>query len=121
MNRRYKDAIEGHIEGFEAMIKSQTDELERRHNEFIAAIEEKFNIESIREEFTNLRKLELIEKKLGEILNSSVKPDAVHKEVEELQKEIQRQIQTIRTELEAIKENTKDSGSGGGLFGWGRK
>lgn len=121
MNRRYKDAIEGHIEGFEAMIKSQTDELERRHNEFIAAIEEKFNIESIREEFTNLRKLELIEKKLGEILNSSVKPDAVHKEVEDLQKEIQRQIQTIRTELEAIKENTKDSGSGGGLFGWGRK
>lgn len=124
INSRYKAAIEGHIEGFESMIKAQTEELERRHNEFITAIEEKFNIESIREEFTNLRRLELIEKKLGEILNSTVKPDAVHKEVQDLQIEVQRQIQILKTELEAIKENTKEGTtkeSGGGFFGFGRR
>lgn len=124
MNNRYKDAIEGHIKGFEAMIKAQTDELERRHQEFISAIEEKFNVESIREEFTNLQKLELIEKKLSEILNATVKPDVVHKELQDLQKEVQRQILVLKTELEVIKENTKDSRSnngGGGFFGFGRR
>ena len=57
MNHRYRAAIQGHIDGFEEMIDDLTRELERRHNLFIAAMEEKLNISVIREEFSNLKKL----------------------------------------------------------------
>ena len=57
MNHRYRAAIQGHIDGFEEMIDDLTRELEKRHNLFIAAMEEKLNISVIREEFSNLKKL----------------------------------------------------------------
>lgn len=57
MNHRYRAAIQGHIDGFEVMIDDLTRELERRYNLFIAAMEEKLNINVIREEFSNLKKL----------------------------------------------------------------
>lgn len=57
MNHRYRAAIQGHIDGFEEMIDDLTRELERRHNLFIAAMEEKLNISVIHEEFSNLKKL----------------------------------------------------------------
>lgn len=57
MNRRYRTAIQGHIDGFEAMMEDLTRELERRHSLFIDAMEEKLNINVIREEFSNLKKL----------------------------------------------------------------
>lgn len=122
MNDRYKDAIEGHIEGFENMIKAQTSQLESQHEEFITAIKEKFNIEDIREEFTNLRKLEIIEKRLSEIIGGIVSPN----NVEDIQKEIksvETQLQDLKVELEAINKNTRDkeSNGGGGFFGFGRR
>lgn len=57
MNRRYRAAIQGHIDGFEEMMADLTRELERRHSIFIDAMEEKLNISVIREEFSNLKKL----------------------------------------------------------------
>ena len=57
MNHRYRAAIQGHIEGFEEMIDDLTRELERRHHLFMATMEEKLNINVIREEFSNLKKL----------------------------------------------------------------
>ena len=60
MNHRYRAAIQGHIDGFEEMIDDLTRELERRHNLFMAAMEDKLNIDVIREEFSNLKKLNAI-------------------------------------------------------------
>ena len=56
MNHRYRAAIQNHIDGFEEMM----DELERRHSIFIDAMEEKLNINVIREDFSNLKKLSAI-------------------------------------------------------------
>lgn len=117
MNTRYKAAIEGHIDGFEEMLKNQTAELEKRHQEFMQAIEERFNVEDVRQEFTNLRRLEAIERKLADLVNkASVSPDDVHKEVAALQRE----LQGLKGELNAINKNTKDgikAGGGFSLFG----
>lgn len=95
MNQRYKIAIENHIEGFEEMIKKQTEELQNRHSKFVKAMEDKFNIQEIRQEFTYLRKLDSIEK------NMVAKADVsnvgnnmytelydVHKDLEEVKKEL---------------------------------
>lgn len=113
MNRRYKAAIEGHIEGFEQMLSTQTAELENRHNAFMQAIEERFSVEDVRQEFTNLRKLEklqTIETKLLELASSKVTPENIHKEIQELQNE-------LKPELESIKRNTKENRGGITLFG----
>lgn len=113
MNTRYKAAIEGHIDGFEEMLKNQTAELEKRHQEFMQAIEERFNVEDVRQEFTNLRRLEAIERKLADLVNkASVSPDDVHKEVAALQRE----LQGLKGELSAINKNTKDGIKAGGGF-----
>lgn len=114
MNKRYKEAIEGHIEGFEDMLKKQTSELEARHQKFVEAIEEKLNIENIRQEFTNLRRLDSIEKKLIQLASSSVTSDNVHKEISSIQKD----LNELKSELEDINKNTKvhTKSSGGFSF-----
>lgn len=117
MNERYKQALEGHIDGFEKMIEEQTAELESRHAAFIQAIEERLSIEEVRQEFVNLKKLDAIEKKLNELAGSSVKSDGLNQKINE-----------IKGELSAIKQNTakKESNEGGGglfggIFGGGNK
>lgn len=117
MNERYKQALEGHIDGFERMISDQTAELERRHAAFMQAIEERLSIEEVRQEFVNLKKLDAIERKLNELAGSSVKSDGLNQKINE-----------IKGELSAIKQNTakKESNEGGGglfggIFGGGNK
>lgn len=124
MNRRYKEAIENHIEGFETMLINHTSDLEKRHKEFLEAIEERFNVEDVRQEFTNLRKLETIEQKLEAIASSTVKPENIHKEIQEIQDEIKTLKNELKHELSAINKNTKNNTSSstpssgwGGLFG----
>ncbi len=114
MNTRYKQAIEGHIEGFEKMITAQTEELESRHNAFIQAIEEKFNVEDIRQEFTNLRKLNEIETKLSQI--SSMVSD--NKDLSESVKLVRNSVQEVKKSVDTkkIEVTVKQRG---GLFGWG--
>lgn len=117
MNRRYKEAIVGHIEGFETMLTAQTEELEKRHDAFLRAVEDRFNVEDVRQEFTNLRKLEQIERKVGEIANSTLSPEDIHKEMTYIQKE----LQGLKSEITAIKQSTKEnSKSKFSIFG-GRK
>lgn len=124
MNRRYKEAIENHIEGFETMLTKQTSDLEKRHKEFLEAIEARFNVEDVRQEFTNLRKLETIELKIEAIASSTVKPEDVHKDIQEIQDEIKSLKNELKPELSAINKNTKNNASSstsssgwGGLFG----
>lgn len=114
MNTRYKEAIKGHIEGFENMLTKQTKELESRHTAFIQAIEEKFNIEDIRQEFTNLRKLDEIETKLAQI--SSTVSD--NKDISESIKSVRNSVQEVKRAVDTkkIEVTVKQKG---GLFGWG--
>lgn len=123
MNTRYRQAIQGHIDGFEDMLKKQTIELENRHQDFINAIEEKFNIQDIRTEFTNLQKLdelhklgrlESIDDNVKELSKDAVKSELVSEELQLLNKEIQK----INNELISIKENTKNSHKTGVLGGF---
>lgn len=111
MNSRYKQAIEGHIEGFENMLSEQTTELEKRHKIFINTIEEKLNVENIHQEFTNLRKLENIEKELINIASLTVTPENIHKDILEIQKELRALKDELKPELTAINKNTNDLGT----------
>jgi hypothetical protein len=108
MNKRYKEALEGHIDGFEAMIKRQTRELEARHNEFMQALEEKLNIGEIQKDFASLRKLDDIVTELSKLTEDPVKAD-----------ELNEVLQKIQEEVSKIEVN--DNRGGRGLFGFGRR
>ena len=109
MNERYRKALEGHIDGFEKMIADQTEELEKRHEAFLKAIEERLSIEEVQQEFVNLKKLDTIEKKLNELTSSSVKNDNLNQKINDIQKE-----------LSAIKQNTAKEESNENNSPWWR-
>lgn len=108
MNKRYKEALEGHLDGFEAMIKRQTEELETRHKEFMQAIEEKLNIGEIQKDFTSLRKLNDIATDLSKLTEDPVKAE-----------ELNEILQNIQGEISKIE--VKDYKGGGGFFGFGKR
>lgn len=113
MNTRYKQAIEGHMEGFETMIAAQTAELESRHNAFIQTLEDKFNVEDIRQEFTNLRKLNEIEGKLAQI--ATMVSD--NKDLSESLKSVRNSILEVKKSVDTkqVEVVVKQKG---GIFGW---
>lgn len=120
MNRHYKEALEGHIEGFEKMIERQTEELEKRHKEFMEAIEKRLAIEDVRQEFVNLGKLKDIDGKMDAVSKRVPTTDEIQKAV---QKAMQDAVQPIQKELDEMKKDFRKqmeeskSGVFGGLFG----
>lgn len=120
MNRRYKEALEGHMDGFEKMIEQQTKDLEKRHAEFMNAIEEKLNIEVIKQEFINLGKLKDIDGKIADVTKRVPTSEDIQRVVH---KAVQDAVQPISKELDEIKQDfrkqVEESQSGGlrGLFG----
>lgn len=117
MTTRYKAAIEGHIDDFEIMLVGQTKELESRHKEFMDAIEKKFNVADVRQEFTNLKKLEIIEEKIVELSKSAVTPDTIHGEIEGIQRELVSLMNDLKDQLADINKNTKENKGGITIFG----
>lgn len=120
MNRRYKEAIEGHIQGFEDMIKEQTKELESRHTKFIEELQAKFNIEDVRTEFSNLRKLNEILSQLQSLSKDTVKSGELNKKLQDIQDGIGK-VEKATSKNHGNSTNNDDNGERrGGLFGWGR-
>ena len=104
MNRRYKEALEGHMDGFEKMIERQTEELEKRHEDFMKAIEERLSIEDVRQEFVNLDKLKDIDGKMAEVSRRVPSSDDIQRAV---QKAVQGSVQPINQDLNEIKQDLK--------------
>lgn len=109
MNERYKNAIGEHIDGFEKFLSQLTDDLKIRHKEFMTAMEENLSIESIHQEFTNLRKLDSIEKSITSLASNPVKADDVkngvmglHEDVNTLKNDIKPQLTTIEKNIASI-------------------
>lgn len=105
VNNRSKEALENHIKGFENMLKTQMDQIEAQHEEFIDALKEKFGVEEVREEFTNLRRLEAIDEKISEIADKLVLPQKIDDIMKEISN-VENQIRMLKSELGSININT---------------
>ena len=120
MNKRYRAALDKHIESFEKMIDSQTKDLENRHKEFMHVMEENLSVEQIRQEFVNLGKLKDIDGKMDTVSKRVPTTDEIQKAV---QKAMQDAVQPIQKELDEMKKDFRKqmeeskSGVFGGLFG----
>lgn len=108
LNKRYKNAIVEHIDGFEQMLKDQKEELQRRHKEFLEEIKLVVNVEEIHKDFSNLRKLNDVVDQLKRLTTDPVKADELHKKLQKIQEEIAK-----------IEINASKSSGIGSIFGGG--
>lgn len=88
LNKRYKDSIVDHIDGFEQMLKDQKEELKKRHQEFLEEMRLVVNVEEIHKDFSNLKKLNEIVEQLKRLTADPVKADELHKKLQKIQEEI---------------------------------
>ena len=116
MNHKYGSALEKHLIGFEKILEDHEKEIISRRNTFMAAIENKLSIEEVHQDFSNLKKLNDINKNLSEIASTSIKLENLHNEINLLQSEFT-QIRESIDKLNKVKEEAKSSWN---IFG-GRK
>lgn len=114
MNRRYREAIEDHINGFEKMIDEQTAEVAKRHESFIAELQAKFNIEDVRTEFSNLKKLNEIQVQLQNLSSNMISASDLRKSLDVIQKKLE------SIEKQSSSKSGKEEDRPRGIFGWGR-
>ncbi len=116
MNKRYKAAIEGHIQGFEEMLSEQTKAVQDKHKAFISELQNIINIEEVHSDFSNLRKLNEIVSQLQSISKDSVKSDVLNNKLKELADAL------ARVEKAAANHGNNDVEKKiAGFFGIGRK
>lgn len=122
LGKAYEESFAAHAERFEKLLDDLEKEILQRRKEIIAAIEEKFSLDQIQNEFSQLSKL----KKIEEIL-SSIDSKSSRQQVDKAIDSTRREVAAIHSLLdEALQEakkkqnETTTSGFFGGLFG-GRK
>lgn len=101
LNKRYKDSIVDHIEGFEQMLKDQKEELRNRHQEFLEEMKNFVNLEEIHKDFSNLKKLSEILEQIKRLSSDPVKADDLHKKLQKIQEEIAR-IDVSKTQTSGL-------------------
>lgn len=124
LSRTYEESFATYAENFQNVLAGLENEMLIRRREIMAAIEEKFSLDQIQQEFSQLSKLKKIEALLTSI-NTKTSRDEVDRNLETTRRE----VESIRILLDKAIEETKkkpessvSSGSGflGGIFG-GRK
>lgn len=124
LGKKYEEALTGFAERYESMLDNLAKELQDRRKEIVSALEEKFSLEQIEQEFSQLSRLKKIEELLGSINVNSSRED-----VDKTLTETRREVEAIKKSLnellqEARKKSSddKDKQSGGFLGGiFGRK
>jgi hypothetical protein len=106
LNSRYEKAIVGHVEGFEDLLKRQTDEAKKLHAEFVEQVHQKINVEEFHKDFSNLRKLNDILEQVKRLSQESVKSD-----------ELIKSLHDIQADIAKIEITESKSGVIGSLFG----
>lgn len=122
LGKKYEEALSGFAERYESMLEGLAKELQERRKEIVAALEEKFSLEQIEQEFSQLSRLKKVEELLGSIDSKSSREE-VDKTLSETRREVEAIKKTLNDLLqEARKKPSEDkdkpsSGFLGGIFG----
>lgn len=117
MGGRYAHALENHMTEFENLFKDSQNEIVARKAAFMEAIESKLSIEEIHKDFSNLKKLEDIERQLALLISNPVDLDSVKTEIKTLKTE----LENIKSSIEDVKKIDNVKGEGKSFSFWGRK
>lgn len=125
LGRTYEESFASYAEKFQNILDGLEKEMLERRREIVAAIEEKFSLDQIQQEFSQLSKLKKIEELLTSI-NTKSSREEVDKTIETTCCEVESIRKLLDKAIEDAKkkpETTTTSGGGGflgGIFG-GRK
>lgn len=122
LGRIYEDSLASYPEKFKNILDGLEKEMLERRRDIVAAIEEKFSIDQIQQEFSQLSKL----KKIEELL-TSININSTREDVNKILGSTRHEVESIRKLLDKAIENSdkkpeNNSTSGktgflGGLFG----
>lgn len=118
LGRTYEESFATYAEKFQNILDGLEKEMLERRREIVAAIEEKFSLDQIQQEFSQLSRLKKIEDLLASI-NTKSSREEIDKTIETTRRE----VESIRKLLDkAIEESKKKSdsapsGGGGGFLG----
>lgn len=125
LGRTYEESFATYAERFQNILDGLEKEMLERRREIVVAIEEKFSLDQIQQEFSQLSKLKKIEELLTSI-NTKSSREEVDKTIETTRREVESIRKLLDKAIEDAKkkpETTTTSGGGGflgGIFG-GRK
>lgn len=147
MNKKYRDALDEHMEGYEKMLDYYKEVVSNRLKLFMEKMDEKISLDEVHQDFSNLKKLNDISSRLNDLdshLNSlilkindikseSVKSKSLSEDLGLLYAELgslKDRVNNVKGSLDKLDENTKrisallkereNTGLFGNLFG-GRK
>lgn len=128
LGRVYEESIASYAEKFEKILSGLSAEMQERRREIVCAIEEKFSLEHIQQEFSHLNRLEKIEDLLSSIKTNSSREE-VDKALENTRKEVGQIRQLLNNaiaEKDKVKHQDKSTTTNGGgffanIFGTGGK
>lgn len=119
LGRTYEESFATYAEKFQNVLSGFEREMLERRREITAAIEEKFSLDQIQHEFSQLGKLKEIEALLSAIKANNSQTEVV-KAIEDTRRDVVSSMQELKDE--AKKSSGTQTGSSGGIFGlFGRK
>lgn len=117
LGRTYEESFASYAEKFQTILDGLEKEMLSRRREIIVAIEDKFSLDQIQQEFSQLGKLKKIEELLTSI-NTRSSRDEIDKTIEITRHEVESIHKLLDRALEDAKKKTDAStGSGGGFLG----
>lgn len=118
MTNNYENAIKEHIAGFDRIIEESTKDFDKRHKDFLAALDEKFNVAEVHDDFSNLKKLNDISQqlnKLKDLENEFAKYQATVNEVKAILEDLKK---LAKSSDKKDSDRDRDDDRGGGFFGF---
>ena len=118
LNKKFEASIQGYADKLENVLEGLGKEMQQRRAEIVAALEEKFSLDQIQQEFTQLNKLSKIEELL-----TSINTKSSREEIDSVLKNTREEVQSIRKTLSSLIEEAKKKpesekpAAGGGIFG----
>lgn len=114
LGRTYEESFATYAEKFQDVLSGFEREMLERRREITAAIEEKFSLDQIQHEFSQLGKLNEIEALLSAIKANNSQTEVV-KAIEDTRRDVVSSMQELKDE--AKKSSGTQTGSSGGIFG----
>lgn len=116
MTHDYEEAIKAHIDGFKTIIDNSTEDFNKRHEDFVKALDEKFNVDEVHEDFSNLKKLNDINSQLTKLNDL----EAAFTKYQTSLNEVKGILEDIKKMAKSSEKKEEEKGGFFGLFG-GRK
>ena len=115
LGRTYEESFTFYAEIFQNNLNGLKKEILERRREIVNAIEEKFSLDQIQQEFSQLSKLKKIEELLTSIHSNSTREE-VNKTLDTTRQEVESMHKLLDKAIEDAKKNPDTGSSGGGGF-----